>query len=152
MTRQSAGTILLNDKGSGLNERTYERTITHCGRTRLATKVWGSLRSRLLLTLLRLAPNYKGSVTRSGKSQRHVAGTCRLQRVTRSDKARRKQVAQALIRAWSHEPTFSCDKSQCKITILVVFTLHFSVSAARVAMLKYSVLAVMEMIFCGWSN
>ncbi len=87
------------------------------------------------------------------KSQRHVAGTCRPQRVTRSDKARRKQVAQALIRAWSHEATFSCDKSQCEITILVVFTLRFSVlSAGCVAMLKYSVLAVMEMIFCGWSN
>ncbi len=44
MTRQSAGEVLLNDKSSGASERTYERTIMQCGRTRLATKLWGSLR------------------------------------------------------------------------------------------------------------
>ena len=60
----------------------------------------GGKRARLQVSALK---PLKGSVTRSDKSQRHVAGTCRPQRVTRSDKARRKQVAKALIRAWSHE-------------------------------------------------
>ena len=44
MTRQSAGAILLNHKSSGPNERTNVHTILHCARTRIATKLWGSLR------------------------------------------------------------------------------------------------------------
>jgi hypothetical protein len=42
-----------------------------------------------------------GATSRRGMLQGHVAR----KRVTQSDNARRKQVAQALIDAWSHEAT-----------------------------------------------
>ncbi len=50
MTRQSADAILLNDKSSGPNERTYVNALRP--RTRAATKLWGSLR---LATIKRYA-------------------------------------------------------------------------------------------------